>query len=100
MSLCAPDPLSVHGSETSANTHTRCFLLQQVDQVDRVEEVDMARFIQQLESHIAAEVGDQLTLTTKAASGWRTYRLNLCVRLQTRSLKRRRRFECLLKSSC
>lgn len=43
-------------------------MLQQVDQVDRVEEVDMARFIQQLESHMAAEVGNQLTPSTKAAS--------------------------------
>lgn len=93
--------LCMQACETSANTHhTRCFLLQQADQVDRVDEVDMARFIQQLESHIAAEVGDQLTPTTKAASAGRAYRLNLCLLLQTWSLKRRRRFECLLNSSC
>lgn len=31
-------------------------VLQEVDQVEQVEEVDMARFIRQLESHISTEV--------------------------------------------
>lgn len=53
--LCIPECVS------STITHTRGFMSQQVDQVDRVEEEDMARFIQQLESHVAAEVGDQLS---------------------------------------
>lgn len=73
-SVCGPE-LSVH-VRVWDNTHTHCFMLQQVDQVDQVEEVDMAHFIQQLESHIATEVGDQLLHQ-------QTNQLNLCILLQT-----------------
>lgn len=63
---------------------------QAVDEVDRVEEVDMARFIQQLESHIAAQV--RKTAPPKTPNGEVSIRLIvnqfLFLEKQSRLLKR------------